>query len=232
MDDQLSDQSSAALGPVGLLTLRAGTEIHHEIEVKRSRFLTTLARTDDPRAARALIDRVKSTYPDARHHCSAFLIHQDGRNPIQHSSDDGEPAGTAGIPMLEALKGAGTWNVTAVVTRYFGGVLLGAGGLIRAYSTATSEALALAPRAIRRPLAVMRTSLAPADAGRIEADLRAQGYTITDVSWGSEVSLSVAIDEAGAPGLVARLAELSAGSASFHEAGRTIVEVDVAEKST
>lgn len=108
-------------------TVRSGTRIENEIEIKRSRFITTLARTDSSDEARALINEVKADNPQARHNCSAFLIQVDGRDPHQHSSDDGEPSGTAGTPMIDALRLAGVWNVTAVVTRYFGGILLGGG---------------------------------------------------------------------------------------------------------
>ena len=115
-----------------LRTLAAGTLLTNEIEIKRSRFITTLARTDTPEAARALIDEVKADHPQARHNCSAYLIDPQDAAPLQHSSDDGEPSGTAGTPMLEALRASNTWNATAVVTRYFGGILLGGGGLVRA----------------------------------------------------------------------------------------------------
>ena len=128
-----------------LRTLAAGTLLTHEIEIKRSRFITTLARTDSPEEARELIDAVKSEHPQARHNCSAYLIDPPDAAPLQHSSDDGEPSGTAGTPMLEALRASDTWNTTAVVTRYFGGILLGGGGLVRAYSTSVSEAVARAP---------------------------------------------------------------------------------------
>ena len=128
-----------------LRTLASGTLLTHEIEIKRSRFITTLARTDTPEEARELIDAVKSEHPQARHNCSAYLIDPPDAAPLQHSSDDGEPSGTAGTPMLEALRASDTWNATAVVTRYFGGILLGGGGLVRAYSTSVSEAVAQAP---------------------------------------------------------------------------------------
>ena len=90
-----------------LRTLAAGTLLTHEIEIKRSRFITTLARTDTPEEARALIDAVKSDHPQARHNCSAYLIDPPDAAPLQHSSDDGEPSGTAGTPMLEALRASG-----------------------------------------------------------------------------------------------------------------------------
>ena len=91
-----------------LRTLASGTLLTHEIEIKRSRFITTLARTDTPQEARALIDAVKSEHPQARHNCSAYLIDPPDAAPLQHSSDDGEPSGTAGTPMLEALRASDT----------------------------------------------------------------------------------------------------------------------------
>ena len=115
-----------------------------ETEARRSRFLTRLARVDDEDAARAIIAEVRATYPDARHHCLAFIVDVPGAQPVERSSDDGERAGTAGMPMLEVLRGSGVSNAVAVVTRYFGGVLLGTGGLVRAYSDAVSSALAQA----------------------------------------------------------------------------------------
>src|SRR5690606_33095353 len=99
-----------------------------EIEVKRSRFLCTLRRVGTEADARAVVEEMRRQHWDARHHCSAFVLGPDGA--LQRSSDDGEPAGTAGAPMLEVLRGHGVSDVVAVVTRWFGGVLLGAGGLV------------------------------------------------------------------------------------------------------
>ena len=89
-----------------------------------------------------MIARVKSQWPDARHHCSAFIVAVAGQHDVEHSSDDGEPSGTAGRPMLDVLRGAELGQVCAVVVRYFGGVLLGTGGLVRAYSDSVHAALA------------------------------------------------------------------------------------------
>lgn len=208
-------------------TIRSGTLLTHEIDIKRSRFIATIARTDSPQEAQAVIDAVKTDHPQARHNCSAYLIQVNGRNPHQHSSDDGEPAGTAGTPMLEALRGAGVWNVTAMVTRYFGGILLGAGGLVRAYSTAVSEALARAPRAELRALEVLETELSPTDAGRIEADLRHCGAQILDTQWASTVTLRIGTETSHVPFLQERLAQLTGGVTKFHMAGATVVEVDI-----
>lgn len=209
-----------------LRTLAAGTLLTNEIEIKRSRFITTLARTDTPEEARSLIDEVKADHPQARHNCSAYLIDPQDAAPLQHSSDDGEPSGTAGTPMLEALRASNTWNATAVVTRYFGGILLGGGGLVRAYSTSVSEAVAAARIAYLADRCVLRTDLDPSDAGRIEGELRAKGATVLDTVWASRVSLTIAIEPARRESFDACLAQASAGVAKFRYVETRRVELD------
>src|SRR5690625_7410464 len=110
-------------------TVPPGVTATTELEIRRSRFITWLRRAGEEAAARALVDEARHTYPDARHHCSAFVVRVPGANLVERSSDDGEPAGTAGMPMLEVLRGSGLVDVAAVVVRYFGGVKLGTGGL-------------------------------------------------------------------------------------------------------
>ena len=209
-----------------LRTLAAGTLLTNEIEIKRSRFITTLARTDTPEEARSLIDEVKADHPQARHNCSAYLIDPQDAAPLQHSSDDGEPSGTAGTPMLEALRASNNWNATAVVTRYFGGILLGGGGLVRAYSTSVSEAVASARIAYLADRCVLRTDLDPSDAGRIEGELRAKGATVLDTVWASRVSLTIAIEPARRESFDACLAQASAGVAKFRYVETRRVELD------
>jgi len=111
-------------------------------EVLRSRFVTTLARAVDADAARAVVAAVRAEMPDASHHCWAFVAGPPGSTAAIGLSDDGEPHGTAGKPMLTALLHSGVGEVVAVVTRYFGGTLLGKGGLVRAYTAGVVEALA------------------------------------------------------------------------------------------
>lgn len=106
---------------------------------KKSRFIATVSRCDTEEEATAFIEEMKKKYWDARHNCSAFVI--GSRGELTRCSDDGEPGGTAGRPMLEVLMGEGIRNVAVVVTRYFGGVLLGTGGLVRAYTQAVKEGL-------------------------------------------------------------------------------------------
>ena len=126
----------------------AGITTTGELEVKRSRFITLICRVTSEDEARAFIQATRAEYPDARHHCSAFIYAVEGANPVERSSDDGEPSGTAGQPMLDVLRGSGMLDIAAVVVRYFGGVKLGTGGLVRAYSDAVSLVLPRgAPRA-------------------------------------------------------------------------------------
>ena len=124
--------------------MRIKQDFNHEIIIERSRFLCYLHRAFNETEARHFIQEIKKAHPDANHHCSAFIIGSYGE--IQRCSDDREPSGTAGVPMLQALKNKQIQDVCAVVVRYFGGVKLGAGGLVRAYSRSVSETVQLAPK--------------------------------------------------------------------------------------
>lgn len=115
------------------------TDIEHELIIKKSRFITNLKRVTTEDEAIAFINQIKKQHYKANHNCSAFMIGE--QHQIQRMSDDGEPSGTAGNPMLEVLKRNDVHNVVAVVTRYFGGIKLGAGGLIRAYAGAVAQAI-------------------------------------------------------------------------------------------
>ena len=160
-----------------------------EIEIKRSRFIASLARTDSEEAAREFIAQIRREFPDARHHCTAFLIHQDTGPDAARSSDDGEPAGTAGGPMLNVLTESGLTNLTCVVTRYFGGTKLGTGGLVRAYSGAVQAVLedAQTVRIVTQPSYQLHLPIS--EAGKIEAKLTQNGYQILDRDFTEEASL-------------------------------------------
>ena len=204
-------------------TLAAGPGFRHEIEVKRSRFITVLARTADEAAARAVLGSLRREFHDARHHCFAFVLGPD--RDIQRSNDDGEPSGTAGIPMLEALLKRETApgvadlsDVAVVVVRYFGGILLGAGGLVRAYSESVSGALELAPLVRRRRLRICSVPVQHAVAGRLENDLRAAGYVMAETRYEAQTTvlrLALPDDPEELARAADRVAALSAGSASL-----------------
>ena len=205
--------------------LPTGYEGRSELIIQRSRFLTVLTRTDDEQAARAVIASERSTYPDARHHCSAFIVRVPGAMDIERSNDDGEPAGTAGRPMLEVLRGSGLRDVTAVVVRYFGGILLGTGGLVRAYTDAVGQAIANAPRVdlIERPLFTL--PLPHADAGRITSELIARAVEVIGTEYGERAVLTL-VDDGDLAGTVAHLTH---GTGQLSPAGNRIVESPLPE---
>lgn len=204
------------------LRLAPGTDVHAETEVRRSRFVTVLRRVADEDGARGLVAEARRARPDARHHCSAFVVEVPGSNRVERSSDDGEPAGTAGMPMLEVLRGAGVTDVAAVVSRYFGGIKLGTGGLVRAYSDAVRAALAGAALVRPEPLGLWAVELPHGEAGRVQAELHNAGVVVHDVAYGTAVTLTLATDDGDA--LAARLAEITSGEAEPRAVGSTVVE--------
>ncbi|HEU4513256.1 MAG TPA: YigZ family protein [Nocardioidaceae bacterium] len=194
-----------------------------ETEVKRSRFICRIERVDSEEAARAVVEEERKRYWDARHHCSAFVLGPDG--DVQRSSDDGEPSGTAGAPMLEVLRGRGLSDVVAVVTRYFGGVLLGAGGLVRAYTDAVRAGLDAAGSRERRLLERYVVEVPHADAGKLENALRAYGVAVLGVDYGAAATLHLAVPAGESDQLARRLAELTGGELRPTSAGTEWVEV-------
>jgi uncharacterized YigZ family protein len=214
-------------------TLALGAEFRHEIEIKRSRFITVLRRADTEDTARDVVAVLRREFHDARHHCSAFVLGPD--RDIQRSNDDGEPSGTAGIPMLEAIIKRETApgvtdlsDVSAVVVRYFGGILLGAGGLVRAYSESVSAALERARLVRRSRLRICSASVPHAAAGRLENDLRAAGFVMAETSYGAqETILRLAVpDEAEEiTAATERVLSLTAGRTRLTPAGTEWIDV-------
>lgn len=192
-----------------------------EVEEKRSRFLGVCRRASDEDAARAVVDELRRTHHDARHHCSAFVLGPDAA--VERSSDDGEPAGTAGAPMLEVIRGAGVSDAVVVVVRWFGGTLLGAGGLVRAYGDAARLALEAAGTRERALLHEYDVTLPHGDAARLESELRGRGVEVLDASYAAEVTLRLGlVDPAPLDGW---LAELTAGRTTAHPAGQSWVDL-------
>lgn len=200
-----------------------------EIDVKRSRFLCRIERVETEEQARAVVEQERKTYWDARHHCSAFVLGPSAE--VQRSSDDGEPSGTAGAPMLEVLRGRGVSDVVAVVTRYFGGVLLGAGGLVRAYSDAVRAGLEVAGVRERRLLHKYDVEVPHAEAGRLEHGLRSHDVAVLDVDYGTQVRLSVAVPAADVDRLPRLLAELSGGELDATLSGAEWVDAEASREA-
>jgi uncharacterized YigZ family protein len=201
--------------PTSYLTIAGAGEA--ETEVKRSRFLCRLRRVDGEGQARAVVDEARREHWDARHHCSAFVLGPAGQ--VQRSSDDGEPAGTAGAPMLEVLRGREVSDVVAVVSRYFGGTLLGAGGLVRAYSDAVRAALDDVGVVRRRRMRLLDVAAEHADAGRLEHDLRARGVVVQDVTYAERATLRIAVPDDTVADLQDTLAQLTSGAVHSRDAG-------------
>ncbi|MBP2478990.1 putative YigZ family protein [Crossiella equi] len=180
----------------------------HEIEIQRSRFLCSLARVETEEAAAEFIAGVRKEHWSANHNCTAFRLAEG----TQRSSDDGEPAGTAGVPMLEVLLRRDLTDVVAVVTRYFGGTKLGAGGLVRAYGRAVSEAVDVLGTLRRGRFATVTVEVAHAEAGRLEHTLRAAGHRVAEVGYGSGVTIGVHVPESEVDAFQRWLAEQTGGS--------------------
>lgn len=191
-----------------------------EIVVNKSRFIGYLAPVSDAEEAESIITSVRKKYNDARHNCWAYII-MDEKGIFKKCSDDGEPSGTAGRPMMAVLEGASLVNVVCVVTRYFGGVLLGTGGLVRAYTDAAAQALASCAPVPIRPGKRVDIRCDYPDEGAIRRLLEAEEYTITDTGYTEKVMLKVLGPEEKAEALMARITDMTGGKAVC-EAGESV----------
>ena len=215
----------SSLAPAGVLVPADTSASEIDLEIKRSHFLGLAARTTSEAQAREFIASRRALYPDARHHCSAFIIANPDATPTERSNDDGEPSGTAGKPMLEVLRGSQIFDVTVVVTRYFGGTLLGTGGLVRAYSQATTQALEQLSLCRRSQQYLWQLRAPVAEAGRIEAVLRAGGANIEQTRWESQATIELASAVANPTELAALVANVTRGQGQLEAAGTKILEL-------
>lgn len=175
---------------------------------KKSRFLGLIVPVTTEAEARAQLDAVKKREYDARHNCWAYILHSGQKR----YSDDGEPQGTAGQPILNVLEREGVQDVLCVVTRYFGGILLGAGGLCRAYTKAAKDALDDAGISELRPWSVLRLDCPYALFERVKLELEKRGGTVISSEYGAQIALTAALPEPGEAVFAKALQELSAGS--------------------
>ncbi|MFD9571675.1 YigZ family protein [Streptomyces sp. NPDC059982] len=198
---------------------REGT---HETEINRSRFLCSLAPAATEREAQEFVARVRKEHPTASHNCYAYVIGADAS--VQKASDDGEPGGTAGVPMLQMLTRRDIRYAVAVVTRYYGGVKLGAGGLIRAYGGVVGEALDALGTVTRHRYRLATVTVDHQRAGKTQNDLRSTGRPVLDVRYGEAVTLQIGLPEAEVESFRAWLADITAGTAGFELGGETYSE--------
>ena len=178
-----------------------------EFTEKRSRFISHLLPVESEEDARAFIAQVKKQYYDARHNCWCYLI---GENIVRYS-DDGEPHGTAGQPMLNVFQRENVTDVVCVVTRYFGGVLLGAGGLTRAYSKSARDALCAAGVSEMGLCAAVSVPCSYGLFERVKGEIAALGGIIDNTEYGADIRLDVSLPGESVDALASRLTELSAG---------------------
>ncbi|MBS4213131.1 YigZ family protein [Neobacillus rhizophilus] len=165
----------------------------HEINIQKSRFIAQLKRVESEQDAQEFIQAIKKKHWNATHNCSAYLIGE--HDQIQKANDDGEPSGTAGVPILEVLKKRQLKDTVVVITRYFGGIKLGAGGLIRAYGKATSEGLEAVGVVERRLVQIIQVKIDYTWLGKIERELRASEYKIKDILYLDNVQIDVYVEE-------------------------------------
>ncbi len=186
-----------------------------EFVEKRSRFIGHIWPVETEEEAQAHIKAMKSQYYDARHNCWCYLI---GDNVVRYS-DDGEPQGTAGQPMLKVFQRENVTNVCCVVTRYFGGILLGAGGLTRAYSKSAKDALSAAGAATMGLWRQVSLHCGYSLLERVKLEIDALGGLIDETEYGADVVVTASMPEDGAEKLQARLTELSAGEIVLQQLG-------------
>lgn len=189
-----------------------------ELVEKKSRFIATIRPVADEGEAAAFIEEMKKNYYDARHNCSAYVIGSGAE--ITRSSDDGEPGGTAGRPMLEVLLGSEIRNIAAVVTRYFGGTLLGTGGLVRAYSGVLKEALAKCETARHHFGVRLKVKTDYNAVGKLQYIFGSKNIDIEDSVYAADVELTVIVPVEEYDRLCKELVEATSGRAVIEELER------------
>ncbi|MEG2177012.1 MAG: YigZ family protein [Oscillibacter sp.] len=191
-------------------------EAESEFVEKRSRFIGGIWRVENEAEARTRIEETRKKYHDARHHCWCYLLKEGG---VVRYSDDGEPQGTAGQPMLNVFQRQGVSQVCCVVTRYFGGILLGAGGLTRAYAKSAKDALDAAGLCSVRLWTLWDIPCGYPLFERVKLDVADHGGVVRRVDYGEKITLRAAFPPEGAEAFALRLTELSAGELTMAAAG-------------
>ncbi len=197
----------------------------HEIIIQKSRFITYLTRATTEEQAQAFISELKKKHHDANHNCSAYVIGE--RNEIQKANDDGEPSGTAGVPMLEVLKKRDLRDTVVVVTRYFGGIKLGGGGLIRAYGSSVSEALNAVGVVERIEHTIVSVNVDYTWLGKLENELRASVHPIDQIHYLDQVQIDVLVKTADVPDFLDWMTNMTNGQANLSSGSTRYLERDI-----
>ncbi len=203
-------------------------EAVHEIDIQKSRFLAFVKRVETEDDAKHYIEKITKEHWKANHNCYAYTIGENQR--IQKASDDGEPSGTAGVPILEVLKKKHLQDTVIVVTRYFGGIKLGAGGLIRAYSKSASEGVNHAGIVKRSLVTVFRCTIDYTQLGTIENEIRQSSFLIKDILYEEKVSLLLYAGEDQRDELEEWLMDLSSGTAKIEPLNEEYLETPTGQE--
>ena len=199
----------------------------NEIEIQKSRFIAYIDRVETEEEAQEFIQSIKKKHWNATHNCSAYLIGENDQ--IQKANDDGEPSGTAGVPILEVLKKKHLKDTVVVITRYFGGIKLGAGGLIRAYGKATSEGLAATGIVERKLMRIMHTKVDYTWLGKIENELRSSVYQLKEIHYLDKVVIETFVEEAQTEVFKEWMIEMTSGQCELREGEMRYLEEPVAK---
>jgi len=194
---------------------------------KKSRFIGRVWPVETEAEALEKIQQMKKQHYDATHNCWAYVI----RDGAVRFSDDGEPGGTAGMPMVQVLQKEGLYNVVCVVTRYFGGTLLGAGGLVRAYTKGAKIAIDAAGKSVKRVWSVLYVPCPYTFYERMKLEVAAFGGVIRDTQFGAEVELEILVAEKDAQAFLDRLTDMTAGTVEGMETGKEYIPFPVTQKS-
>lgn len=196
-----------------------------ELVIQKSRFITYVQRAETEQQAMDFIQDIKKIHHNATHNCSAYLIGE--HDNIQKANDDGEPSGTAGVPMLEVLKKQQLKDTVVVVTRYFGGIKLGGGGLIRAYGRATSEGIAATGIVKRRLHYQMKVIIDYTLLGKVENEVRQSNYSLKEISYTDTVDIYIYCPVSEKEVFINWLTELTNGQAKFETLSSDFIEFDI-----
>ena len=196
-----------------------------ELIIKKSRFLTYVKRVETEEEALDFIQEIKKMHHTATHNCSAYLIGE--HDSIQKANDDGEPSGTAGVPMLEVLKKQGLKDTVVVVTRYFGGVKLGGGGLIRAYGSATTEGIVATGTVERKLHQLMKVTIDYTWLGKLENEARQSVYPLKEITYADDVALFMYVPTAEVKSFTDWMTELTNGQAGIMSVSSEFLEFDL-----
>lgn len=195
-----------------------------EFIIQKSKFLTFVKRVETENEAIHFINKIKKLHHTATHNCSAYMIGE--HDEIQKANDDGEPSGTAGVPMLEVLKKQTLKDTVVVVTRYYGGIKLGSGGLIRAYGRATSEGIAATGTVERKLHHLMKVTIDYTWLGKVENEVRQSAYPLKEITYTEGVALFLYVPIAEETDFITWMTELTSGQSKISSVGQQFLEFD------